>query len=170
AGLYVINESQNNYSVDYYSNSNDVQLNTELSMYLQTKKIQQVAVQNQLSAADQQALAVPVEFEKQQFTAKNEASVFVTYLMLMMILMAIMMYGTTIATGVASEKASRVMEVMVTKVNPLAMIFGKIFGIALAGLVQFIAFFGAVALYLKSGIVEPAKSLGNFELNLSALT
>ncbi|MES1042743.1 ABC transporter permease [Peribacillus simplex] len=170
SGLYLINENQNNYSVDYYSKSNDAKLNSELTMYLQSKKIQQFALQNNVSEADQQSLFIPIELEKQRFTEKNEVSIFVTYMMLMFILMAIMMYGTTIATGVASEKASRVMEVMVTKVNPLAMIFGKVFGIALASLVQFTAFFGAVALYLKSGIVEPATSLGNFELNLSALT
>jgi ABC-2 type transport system permease protein len=170
SGLYLIDEAQSNYSVEYYSKANNVELNSELSLYLQTKKIQQIAVDNNLSQEAQQSLFVPVELEKQQFTAENEASILVTYMMMMFILMAIMMYGTTIATGVASEKASRVMEVMVTKVNPLAMIFGKIFGIALASLVQFTAFFGAVGLYLKSGIVEPAKSLGNFELNLSALT
>lgn len=169
-GLYIISVVDNKYTIKYYSKSNDVQLNSELTSYLQTKKIQQIALENKLSVADQKTLFTPIKVEKQQFTAENEASIFVTYLMLMFILMAIMMYGTTIATGVASEKASRVMEVMVTKVNPLAMIFGKIFGIALASLVQFTAFFGAVALYLKSGIVKPAKSLGNFELNLSALT
>ncbi|MFJ8261806.1 ABC transporter permease [Rummeliibacillus sp. NPDC094406] len=169
-GLYIISAVDNNYTIEYYSKSSDVQLNSELTSYIQTKKIQQIALKNNLSVADQQTLFTPIEVEKQQFTAENEASIFVTYLMLMFILMAIMMYGTTIATGVASEKASRVMEVMVTKVNPLAMIFGKIFGIALASLVQFTAFFGAVALYLKSGIVKPAESLGNFDLNLSALT
>ncbi|WP_273853937.1 ABC transporter permease [Guptibacillus spartinae] len=169
-GLYVIDENESNYFVNYYSKSNDVNLNSELSMYLQAKNVQKIALDHNLSAADQQSLFVPVVMEKGEFTAKNEVSVFVTYIMLMFILMAIMMYGTTIATGVASEKASRVMEVMVTKVNPLSMIFGKIFGIALASLLQFTAFFGSVALYLKSGIVEPAKSLGKFELNLSALT
>ncbi|TDL31976.1 ABC transporter permease [Jeotgalibacillus sp. S-D1] len=169
-GLYVIDQTSSNYSVNYFSKTNDVELNSELSMYLQTKNVQKIALNNGLSEADQQALFVPVTMEKGDFTAENEVSVFVTYLMLMFILMAIMMYGTTIATGVASEKASRVMEVMVTKVNPLSMIFGKIFGIALASLVQFTAFFGGVALYLKSGLVEPAESLGNFELNLSALT
>lgn len=170
AGLYIIDKGESNYSVTYFSKNNDVVLNSSLSQYLQAKNTQRIADSNGISAADQQALFVPVAMEKGAFTSENEVSVFVIYLMLMFILMAVMMYGTTIATGVASEKASRVMEVMVTKVNPLAMIFGKIFGIALASLVQFAAFFGSVALYLKSGIVEPAQSLGNFELNLSALT
>ena len=134
------------------------------------KKTKQLAEKVQLSAQDEQSLFVPIEMEKKLFADENEASVLVTYVMLMMILMAIMMYGTQIATAVASEKASRVMEVMVTKVRPLAMIFGKIFGIALASLTQFAAFFIAVGLYLKADIVELAKYLGNFELNLDALT
>lgn len=170
AGLYIIDENASNYSVTYFSKTNDVNLNSSLSQYLQAKNTQKIADNNGMSETDQQSLFIPVAMEKGKFTSENEVSVFVIYLMLMFILMAVMMYGTTIATGVASEKASRVMEVMVTKVNPLAMIFGKIFGIALASLVQFAVFFGSVALYLKSGIVEPAQSLGNFELNLSALT
>ena len=170
AGLYIIDDNASNYSVTYFSKSNDVALNSSLSQYLQAKNTQRIADSNGMSEADQQSLFVPVAMEKGQFSSEDEVSVFVIYLMLMFILMAVMMYGTTIATGVASEKASRVMEVMVTKVNPLAMIFGKIFGIALASLVQFAAFFGSVTLYLKSGLVEPAQSLGNFDLNLSALT
>ncbi|WP_113928151.1 ABC transporter permease [Bacillus sp. P14.5] len=169
-GLYVIDEYKSNYSVNYFSKANDVNLNSGLSMYLQSKKVNKIVLSYNLLKSDQQSLFNPVLMEKEEFSGDDEVSVFVTYLMLMFILMAIMMYGTTIATGVASEKASRVMEVMVTKVNPLSMIFGKIFGIALAGLLQFTAFFGCVALYLKLELVKPAKSLGNFELNLSALT
>lgn len=169
-GVYILNQTQNNYVVEYYAKGNNVNVNTELTMYLQSKKIQEIAFQNNMTSEEQQSLFTPVSMVKQSFTEKNEVSIFIIYIMLMFILMAIMMYGTTVATGVASEKASRVMEVMVTKVNPLAMIFGKIFGIALAGLVQFTVFFVAVGLYIKSGIVEPAESLGNFELNLSALT
>ena len=169
-GIYILKETSNNYAVEYYAKSINAELNSELALYLQMKKTKQLAEKVQLSAQDEQSLFVPIEMEKKLFADENEASVLVTYVMLMMILMAIMMYGTQIATAVASEKASRVMEVMVTKVRPLAMIFGKIFGIALASLTQFAAFFIAVGLYLKADIVEPAKYLGNFELNLDALT
>lgn len=169
-GVYVVDEGASNYEVNYFSKSNAAELNSELAMFLQSMNMQRISVDNQLSVADQQALFVPVAMERGTFTEESQVSVLITYLMLMFILMAVMMYGNTIATGVASEKATRVMEVMVTKVHPLAMIFGKIFGIALAGLLQFVAFFVSVGLFLKSGIVEPAQSIGGLELNLSALT
>lgn len=114
AGVYVVDENSRNYSVTYFSKNNDTALNTALSHYLQTKTTQHIVESHGMSEADQQSLFVPVAMEKGSFTSESEVSVFVIYLMLMFILMAVMMYGTTIATGVASEKASRVMEVMVT--------------------------------------------------------
>ncbi|WP_373370374.1 ABC transporter permease [Alkalicoccobacillus plakortidis] len=43
------------------------------------------------------------------------------------------MYGTMIATEVATEKSSRVMEILVSSVHPIVQMFGKIIGIAWSG-------------------------------------
>ena len=95
-GIYIINEKGNNYAVEYFAKSTNSELNSELALYLQMKKSKQLVSKAQLSVQDEQSLFTPIEMEKKLFADENEASVLVTYVMLMMILMAIMMYGTQI--------------------------------------------------------------------------
>ncbi|OLS01521.1 ABC transporter permease [Tissierella creatinophila] len=49
----------------------------------------------------------------------------------------ILMYGQLIASGVASEKSNRAMEVLVTSTDSKNLIFGKVIAGALAGFAQF---------------------------------
>jgi ABC-2 type transport system permease protein len=51
--------------------------------------------------------------------------------------MFIMLYGVQVMRGVIEEKTSRIIEVMVSSVKPFQLMMGKIIGIALVGLTQF---------------------------------
>lgn len=50
----------------------------------------------------------------------------------------LLVYGTMIMKGVAEEKTSRIMEVLISSVKPMQLMLGKIIGIAAVGLTQFI--------------------------------
>src|SRR5699024_2185838 len=50
--------------------------------------------------------------------------------------MAILIYGQMIATEVATEKSSRVMEILISSASPVTHMFAKIIGIGLLGLTQ----------------------------------
>ena len=50
----------------------------------------------------------------------------------------LLVYGTMIMKGVAEEKTSRIMEVLISSVRPIQLMLGKIIGIAAVGLTQFI--------------------------------
>ncbi len=56
----------------------------------------------------------------------------------MMIYLFIFIYGVLVLRGVLEEKTSRVVEVIVSSVKPIHLMFGKILGIGTAGLVQFV--------------------------------
>ena len=56
-----------------------------------------------------------------------------------LLLISIVIYGMWVATGVASEKSSRVMELMVSAASPRQMLTGKVVGIGSAGLTQYLA-------------------------------
>lgn len=58
------------------------------------------------------------------------------YVLVILIFMIIIMYGTTIATGVANEKGNRSIEIMVTTTSPNSILFGKVFAGAIAALFQ----------------------------------
>lgn len=55
-----------------------------------------------------------------------------------MIYMAVMLYGMGVAMGVAEEKGSRVMEILVNAATPFQLMTGKIIGIGAAGLTQMV--------------------------------
>ena len=56
----------------------------------------------------------------------------------MLIYFFIFMYGSQVMRGVIEEKTSRIVEVIVSSVRPLQLMLGKIVGIAMVGLTQFL--------------------------------
>lgn len=64
------------------------------------------------------------------------------YFLLFMIYIALIMYGNMVATGVAEEKSSRIMEVMAATVDPMELMIGKVIGIGSLGMLQFIVWIG----------------------------
>lgn len=63
------------------------------------------------------------------------------YVMLFVLYMAVIIYGQMIAMDVATEKSSRVMEILISSASPVTHMFAKIIGIALVGLTQLLLFF-----------------------------
>ena len=55
-----------------------------------------------------------------------------------MIYLFIFMYGVQVMRGVMEEKTSRIVEVMLSSVKPFQLMMGKIVGIAMVGLTQFL--------------------------------
>ncbi|MGB0368457.1 MAG: ABC transporter permease, partial [Flavobacteriales bacterium] len=55
-----------------------------------------------------------------------------------LIYMFIFLYGVQVMRGVIEEKTSRIIEVIVSSVKPFELMMGKIIGIALVGLTQFL--------------------------------
>lgn len=54
-----------------------------------------------------------------------------------MLMMFIIVYGTSVMRSVIEEKTSRIIEVIISSVKPFTLMMGKIIGNALAGLTQF---------------------------------
>ncbi len=72
---------------------------------------------------------------------------FYTYILLLALYMAIMLYGQIVATSIATEKGSRTMELLITSTRPNSLLFGKIIAAALSGLVQMGIIFGSAVLF-----------------------
>lgn len=70
--------------------------------------------------------------------------------------MAIVTYGAWVATSVAEEKSSRVMELLITAASPRQLLAGKVLGNGAAGLTQYVVVIGAVlaGVLLQSVIAE----------------
>ena len=73
--------------------------------------------------------------EKKSYT---EVAMGVGYIASLMIYMFIFLYGAQVMRGVIEEKTSRIVEVLVSSVKPFQLMMGKVVGIALVGLTQFL--------------------------------
>ena len=64
---------------------------------------------------------------------------FLGVVFVVLLFMSVIIYGMWVATGVAAEKSSRVMELMISAASPRQMLTGKVVGIGAAGLTQYLA-------------------------------
>ncbi len=84
-----------------------------------------------------------------------------TYVLIVLLFMAVMITGQLIATEITAEKSSRVMEIIVTSVSPLKQMFGKILGTFVVGIVQMIVLVGALVLNLvQQNNLDALKDMG----------
>src|SRR5207253_1043926 len=56
-----------------------------------------------------------------------------------LIFITLVIYGMWVAAGVVAEKSSRVMELLISAASPAELVIGKVAGVGLAGLVQYVA-------------------------------
>ncbi len=73
--------------------------------------------------------------EKKSYT---EVTMIVGLVSSIMIYMFIFMFGAQVMRGVIEEKTNRIIEVIVSSVKPFQLMMGKIIGVALVGLTQFL--------------------------------
>ncbi|GAA0329163.1 ABC transporter permease [Oceanobacillus sp. FSL W7-1293] len=149
-GLLVIAADENNLPEgDYYANRiAETGEQVEIEQILQQLK---VVVGTQEAGIDQQTLDMiyaPVSLQTEQLddsarTAEEmNQSRGLVYVMLFVLYMTVLLYGQMIATDVATEKSSRVMELLISSAPPMMHMFGKIVGIGLLGLTQMIILLG----------------------------
>jgi ABC-2 type transport system permease protein len=75
------------------------------------------------------------------------------YIFGLLMYMLVFIFGSQVMRGVIEEKTSRVVEVIISSVKPVQLMMGKIIGIALVGLTQFL-----IWILLTIGIVAGLKS------------
>lgn len=85
--------------------------------------------------------------EQSSYTELGMAVGFVSGLL---IYIFIFMYGTQVMRGVIEEKTNRIVEVIVSSVKPFQLMTGKIVGVALVGLTQFILWVVFTAIIVTS--------------------
>ncbi len=120
----------------------DSQTSTELQSYVQQMKVSIAASQINLTPEQLGKLYEPVSFEQiaLEENAKTEKELNqargLVYVLLFIIYFAVIMYANMIAMEVATEKSSRVMEILISSVSPIKQMFAKILGVGLLSLTQ----------------------------------
>jgi ABC-2 type transport system permease protein len=104
-------------------------------------------------------------------TGSKNANIGATYALAfagaILIYMSLFIYGGQVMRGVIEEKTSRIIEVIVSSVKPFQLMTGKIIGVGLVGLTQFILWIGLSAIVTKLiGSHSPQSPVMSFVHNL----
>jgi ABC-2 type transport system permease protein len=86
-----------------------------------------------------QTLNTAIEGDKPIDAQQAASRGFLGIVFVVLLFITIVIYGMWVATGVAAEKSSRVMELMISAASPRQMMAGKVVGIGAAGLTQYLA-------------------------------
>jgi ABC-2 type transport system permease protein len=118
-----------------------------------------------LAGGDEEAARVVELMTSEPLTAtslsgddpRDDTRELVAYAGLLLLYMAILLYGTWILTGVTEEKSNRVVEVLLSGLRPWQLLGGKILGIGFLGMAQFAGtiILGLFALQAVGGIEIP---------------
>jgi ABC-2 type transport system permease protein len=71
-------------------------------------------------------------------TSSSGAATVIGGICAFLIYMSVFIYGTQVMRGITEEKTSRIVEVIISSVKPFQLMLGKIIGVALVGLTQFV--------------------------------
>jgi len=117
-------------------------ISRDLEELIRNQKLKESGISQQ--DLDQLKTSVNIETKKiATETGKEEsssagASTIIAFIAGVLMFMFIMLYGIQVMRGVIEEKTSRIIEVMISSVKPFQLMMGKIIGIALVGLTQFV--------------------------------
>jgi ABC-2 type transport system permease protein len=136
----------------------DTDLSNNLEQALQIEKASVAAEKLNLSGQQLSLLSQPVSF-KQAILGKNGKTSAqlaqargLVYVLLFAIYFAVLFYANMVGTEIAKEKATRVMEILISSAAPTQQMFAKIAGIALLGLSQMAVLLGVGYLVLKQNM------------------
>ncbi|WP_042349675.1 ABC transporter permease [Bacillus massiliigorillae] len=161
-GLLIIKQdAQGLPSGVYKSNTiSDESINNELTQTLTTIKNMQVTQKLNISQEQVATLYAPAAFEKiaiedsAKTTEELNQARGLVYVILFIIYFGVIVYAGMIASEVAGEKTSRVMEILISSISPVQQMFAKILGIALLSITQMVIFFGAGYFSMKKALAD----------------
>ncbi len=118
-------------------------IRTKLKDMVEDQKMKALNVPNLRELVEQTKADIDVKSMKwdrdgTQKTGSAELSLIVGMITAFIIYMFIVIYGAQLMQGVVQEKTSRIVEVIVSSIKPFELMMGKIIGIAMVGLTQFL--------------------------------
>ena len=134
--VIISRDSQGKISLNFLSKRVLDSLPQNLQTLIAAANIKNIMVQNNVpDAAIAQALTSP-DLSITETSGSMTNGFLPTYIMIMVLFYSMIVYGAMVASGVAQEKSSRAMELLITSAKTQNLILGKIIGIGLAGLTQ----------------------------------
>ena len=162
--LYIPSEAEKKpislYSDKQPSLNLKIYISGRMELEIQTENLQKLGIrQSQIDSAKADVKIETVKWQDDGKDKKSSAEIAVAmgFIVAFVIYMFIFMYGAQVMRGVIEEKTSRVVEILISSVKPFELMAGKILGIALTAITQFIlwiALTAAITIPLKSVFIS----------------
>lgn len=152
AGFFVLEDRLDIMQLNIFMPKVNNELLLTLESYIEQKRVASIVEAQSIHPTVVQALNAPLQTNFESLYETEPNALLIVYGLIAIMFLAISTYGNNVATAIASEKSSRVMEVMITKVAPVPMMYGKILGIGLASLAQLFIFIGGLLLWANLGV------------------
>jgi ABC-2 type transport system permease protein len=139
--LYIEEESFTLYSNQQISLSVSNEIENQLEQIIEHQKLKAAGIDLTILADAESTVKITTKIISEDGNTSNsqaEASMGIGFICGILIYMFIFMYGTMVMRGVIEEKTSRIVEVIISSVKPFQLMMGKILGVALVGLTQFV--------------------------------
>ena len=176
--LAIDRDANSNLSFTYYTNTSDINDSNLSTIQNMAQQLNFLDTAHRLGLTQAQTSSL---FAQPQFSVVNTgqsqnrpvSEVVTGYILAyagnILIYMAITLYGMGVAMGVAEEKGSRIMEILVNAATPFQLMVGKIVGIGAAGLTQMVGIVvvGIAALLLQNPIQSALFGSGSGLLNVN---
>ena len=105
-------------------------------------------------------VTIKVDETGEEQKSNTEVEIGMAYLAGFMIYFFIFMFGAQVMKGVAEEKSNRIVEVIISSVRPFQLMMGKIIGVALVGLTQFMLW--VILTFVFVGVFQSGIMGGDF--------
>lgn len=124
-------------------------ISAELERVLQLARMQDRKIDPELFGYVKKPVDITLtDIDKQGRRSFDQVKAYIGVGFAVLIYMFIFLYGVQVMRGVMEEKQNRIVEVLISSVKPFQLMMGKITGIALVGLTQFILWVGLTAVMI----------------------
>lgn len=120
-----------------------------VSKRLQNSGIEQQQIDELTKSVGIKTIKITKEGEESERGFMSEF--FSTFIFIMILYMSLLLYGTSIMRSIIQEKASRIIEVMLSSASPFQLMAGKIIGQGSVGLTQYVLWAIFVSLFFLFG-------------------
>lgn len=132
--IELISENQVDLSTKSY-------INNRIEEKIRSDKLKEIGVDAKTIDAinpDVHIRTIKLKQDGSEELSSTEAALAIGYIAAFLIYMFIFIYGAMVMRGVIEEKTNRVVEILISSVKPFQLMMGKIVGIALVALTQFV--------------------------------
>jgi ABC-2 type transport system permease protein len=171
--LLTIEDTVTNEFSMYSEKSPDVyvkeQIVAKLERFIEEQNFKRLGINKEDidSAKEEITLDTYTVSEEGEKKSSAELTLVIGFIAAIIIYMFIFMYGVQVMRGVIEEKVNRVVEVLISSVKPFQLMAGKIIGIAMVALTQFVLW--AVLTGIIVGIASIFMGLGSESIDMSQI-